>query len=800
MNYFTFNEERARRNGAQWQPIPIGKYRMFPNSELETCPLGFVCPANTTQPMYCPVGLFCPTPSLWFECPKGFFCPRSTVKPFKCHYFAQCDNATDSPTRYGIFGFVIALALFASYGFYIKSKLDARRRADKELALKKAGIGYGPVPVEEEELGIDKQHVSGQKMLFDIEFTDIGRVLPNGKAIMQRVSGKLSAGRSCAIMGPSGAGKSTLFSLLTGKAPRTSGEVKISGKVNELSKYAKLVGYVPQEDIMIRELTVSDILTHSAYMRLPADMSKDQIKDKVAQITTFLGLSHVNDSIIGTEAERGISGGQRKRVNIGMELVAEPSVLFLDEPTSGLDSSTSLDVCAQLRRIAEQQKMTVAAVIHSPSPAAFSQFHDFILLCKGGTLAYLGPRDEAPAYFESIGFKVPEGISESDFYMDVVSGVVPSSFDPNFTPALLPEYWIRHTRGEPLEIISKSSFSASGGHSDDNFLSNTWLTIVGLFTTIKEVIVEFFMWFGSLVICRTDPVRNTPNQFRVMVLCAKRAMLQVYRSLGTFLRDQGLHFMCGAFISIASSNMQYLRAQPDGVCAFAPIAVGEGSCKWPIDLLREVGIFMSVGVLFAGINVGTQTFGNELVVFWRDTASGQPTLPYFISKILVDVPRVILAAFMYSLSLILFWPYRSQYWTLYSIILALYFTAFGMGYFLSTIFRREVVGLVGTGFALAWALVLGGTTPSIAEITDPKPGNMLANFAWLWNCSSPRWAIEALYIHEVRARNYDIEIGKNHGYREGREVLAISYMTAIYFGWLVLAFLGLKLMNRDKQK
>ena len=97
-----------------------------------------------------------------------------------------------------------------------------------------------------------------------------------------------------------------------------------------------------------------------------------------------LGLVQIQDSIIGDEEQRGISGGQRKRVNVGLELVAEPSILFLDEPTSGLDSASALELCNTLRHIARQRKMVVAAVIHQPSPSAFAQFDDLLLLGKGG--------------------------------------------------------------------------------------------------------------------------------------------------------------------------------------------------------------------------------------------------------------------------------------------------------------------------------------------------------------------------------------------------------------------------------
>jgi ABC-type multidrug transport system ATPase subunit len=101
--------------------------------------------------------------------------------------------------------------------------------------------------------------------------------------------------------------------LLTGKVKRTSGIVRINGIQEELSKYKKLIGYVPQEDVMLRELTVKDILLHSARMRLPHDWKYDKIKQKVNDIIGSLGMAHVADSIIGDEVRRGISGGQRKR-------------------------------------------------------------------------------------------------------------------------------------------------------------------------------------------------------------------------------------------------------------------------------------------------------------------------------------------------------------------------------------------------------------------------------------------------------------------------------------------------------
>ncbi|KAH6572071.1 hypothetical protein BASA60_006843 [Batrachochytrium salamandrivorans] len=307
-------------------------------------------------------------------CPKNSFCPIGTVKPYSCGYLAYCPAGSATGDKFGV---VIVFAVVAAIIYFIfvwKASSDKERDLKRKSEQNKA---------DHEVLTDEQPQIGRLSQTFDIEFENLGLKLPNGVEIMGNVSGVLRSGHTCAIMGPSGAGKTTFVTLLTGKVARTSGHVTVNGVAEELSKYKKLIGYVPQEDIMMRDLTVRDILMHSARMRLPSDWDYAKIKDKVLDIISFLGMSHVAGSIIGDEETRGISGGQRKRVNIGMELVAEPSVLFLDEPTSGLDSSTSFEVCANLKNIARMQGLTVGAVIHSPSPATFRQFDDFMLLGKG---------------------------------------------------------------------------------------------------------------------------------------------------------------------------------------------------------------------------------------------------------------------------------------------------------------------------------------------------------------------------------------------------------------------------------
>lgn len=170
------------------------------------------------------------------------------------------------------------------------------------------------------------------------------------------------------------------MNVLCGKVQRTGGKLFISDKEAEIHEFKKMIGFVPQEDVMHRELSVKEVLLHSARIRLPQSFSAAEIEDFVDLLMRVLNLSHVQDSPIGDETKRGVSGGQRKRVNIGMELAALPVCLFLDEPTSGLDSTSALEVCESMQKLSGLG-MTLVSVIHQPRMEIFEKFDDILMVC-----------------------------------------------------------------------------------------------------------------------------------------------------------------------------------------------------------------------------------------------------------------------------------------------------------------------------------------------------------------------------------------------------------------------------------
>jgi ABC-type multidrug transport system ATPase subunit len=174
---------------------------------------------------------------------------------------------------------------------------------------------------------------------------------------------------------------------------------------------------------MIRECTVRENILFSARMRLPREGWPDsRICEYVDAVIEVLGLSECSNTLIGDPAgTRGVSGGQRKRTNIGIELAAAPAAIFLDEPTSGLDSAAALEVCRTLRAIADLG-LTVVAVIHQPRLEIFNSFDDLLLLAPGGVTAFIGRRDLVMPYFNDLGYKFSAGNNPADELLDFVAG------------------------------------------------------------------------------------------------------------------------------------------------------------------------------------------------------------------------------------------------------------------------------------------------------------------------------------------------------------------------------------------
>jgi len=265
------------------------------------------------------------------------------------------------------------------------------------------------------------------------------------KRVIDNVSFSILPGEMVAIMGPSGAGKTSALTTLAGYTPPSGGHVYMDGLslYDHYDVFRSAIGYVPQEDVMHRTLTVREVLYYQAKLNFPAEVKDPEIHERVSTVLRQLDLDDVEESIVGDEVRRGLSGGQRKRLNVAMELLSEPSLLLLDEPTSGLDARSAMQLIRQCRGLASAGR-TVVMTIHQPRREAFDLFDKLLLLTKGGKLAYFGPAREAKRFFtERSSLPGESAKNPADYVLDVLDPLDAHDMRPA-------EHWRRQFKNSPL--------------------------------------------------------------------------------------------------------------------------------------------------------------------------------------------------------------------------------------------------------------------------------------------------------------------------------------------------------------
>lgn len=236
------------------------------------------------------------------------------------------------------------------------------------------------------------------------------------KNILHQMSGTFKSGQLTAILGPSGAGKSSLMNILSGlKTKGVDGRIEISGVERDLKIFCKQSAYIEQYDHLLPHLSVEEYMDAAARLKLGKGVSDDERKSKIESIVKTLGLSSSKKTRISY-----LSGGERKRLSIGLELFDDPSFLFLDEPTSGLDSSSSLQCVGLLREIARRGR-TVVTTIHQPNSHLLDHF-DHLYIVAGGSCIYQGPVKSLVPYLQTFNLQCPKYHNPADFVMDVASG------------------------------------------------------------------------------------------------------------------------------------------------------------------------------------------------------------------------------------------------------------------------------------------------------------------------------------------------------------------------------------------
>ncbi|KAL8637416.1 MAG: hypothetical protein Q9228_005314, partial [Teloschistes exilis] len=465
------------QNASSWNTVPTTPSIFYRPIALPLSPVSAPdSPAvnGAFEPFVCPAGSYCPRGGKqMIKCPAGHWCSVGFEKALKCSLGASCPPGTTRnmsflpPAIILILDTMVLLTMvFFSVRRYFRNRhkktttkgnrlhrlnrpssfFDTTRKyhtlGDDDVVLEpritnvvraETGFGGNFTPIDPQtdddalisDLDLFIQSMSTcigtEKFGLSFEFNDL-KFQPEKatKPILSEVTGKIDRGSLWGVMGASGAGKSTFVNVLMGKTAHTGGTTKINGVPGDIKKYKKIIGYVPQDDIVLPELTVRENILHSARIRLPSSWTDSQIQRHVDILISCLQLAHVKDSLVGSAATPVISGGQRKRVSIGIELAAAPMALFLDEPTSGLDATSASAIMMTLKELS-RLNITVITIIHQPRAEIFESLDSLILFGKGRVI-YQGLEQDVQPYFENLGFHFPYSSNPADTIMDIIAG------------------------------------------------------------------------------------------------------------------------------------------------------------------------------------------------------------------------------------------------------------------------------------------------------------------------------------------------------------------------------------------
>ncbi|KAG7565754.1 ABC transporter-like [Arabidopsis suecica] len=248
------------------------------------------------------------------------------------------------------------------------------------------------------------------------------------KTLLDDVTGEACDGEILAVLGGSGAGKSTLIDALAGRVAEDSlrGTVTLNGEKVLQSRLLKVISaYVMQDDLLFPMLTVKETLMFASEFRLPRSLPKSKKMERVETLIDQLGLRNAADTVIGDEGHRGVSGGERRRVSIGIDIIHDPILLFLDEPTSGLDSTNAFMVVQVLKRIAQSGSIVIMS-IHQPS-ARIIDLLDRLIILSHGKSVFNGSPASLPSFFSNFGRPIPEKENITEFALDVIRELEGSS-------------------------------------------------------------------------------------------------------------------------------------------------------------------------------------------------------------------------------------------------------------------------------------------------------------------------------------------------------------------------------------
>ncbi len=539
----------------------------------------------------------------------------------------------------------------------------------------------------------------------------------NGKIGLHKLNFTENTGKLIGIMGGSGAGKSTLLNILNGNNEPSIGEVLVNGhNLHKEKKFLEgVIGYIPQDDMLIEELTVYQNLFYNSKLCFDG-YNDDQIHKLVIDKLNDLGLIETKDLKVGNFLNKVISGGQRKRLNIALELIREPSVLFVDEPTSGLSSRDSENIMDLLKELALKGKL-VYVVIHQPSSDIFKMFDKLLILDNGGYPIYNGNPVESVVYFKTLINQVNANESEcvacGNVNPEQIFNIIESKvLDENGSQT-------RSRRVSPLEW--NESYTAKLENDDNASKDN-----------------------------EKHPIKNTfkkPNfikQFKVFTIRDVLSKLSNTQYLYiNFLEAPLLAFILAMLIKYYKSNQEYLFSDNRNLPAY---------------------MFMCVIVaLFVGLTVSAEEIIRDRKILKRESFLNLSKGSYLFSKILI----LFFVSAIQTLTFVLIGNYimeiKGMYFDYWMVLFTASCFANMLGLNISSAFDSAVTIYILIPFLLIPQMLLSGVIVKFEELNPKISSQTIVPFSG--EAMASRWAFEALAVNQYVNNDYEKQI-----YRYDKEI------------------------------
>ncbi|KAI0839966.1 hypothetical protein F5Y06DRAFT_19342 [Hypoxylon sp. FL0890] len=769
------------------------------------------------EPVVCQQGYYCPKSSNGTEmitCPAGTYCQPGAPTPTPCNFGSHCPEGSTYetfliPVAVLILADVLVALAFLWYFIrrrFIRSReqtINGIRRGRNTFMV--ATTGYKEIPGETDRdsemlqmqatymptrdawtgfeaalefptpeistLDVSESSFSPQLRAFvesmrratdgarfglsfaysDLSFQPKGSTRP----ILQNVTGSIDRGSLTAVMGGSGAGKSTFVNVLMGKVTNTGGAVMINNVPGKIKRYKKLIGYVPQDDIVLPELTVYENILHSARIRLPRAWKDVDIQAHVNSVIDCLELSHVRDSLVGSVGKPVISGGQRKRVSIGMELAAAPMAIFLDEPTSGLDATAASSIMRTLKAIA-RLGISVIVIIHQPRMEIFEMLDDLILLANG-QIIYEGPEAEVQDFFESVGFHFPKHSNYGDVVTDIITG-------------------------------NGRAYKRSGDISKDALIAN-WAQSRQQ-ASIKEK-------HASIRYSRSSIAENNHKhrellrkrgapRWKQLWLCLARAMLQQWRTRTAFCFEMALASIAGLLLGLAENSKKGVLFTGTYNTPYEVISLATDYKSVP-----ELALLTAIAIGLVSAAPGVKVFSEEMLLYRREAEAGHSRIAYFLAKNISVIPRMVFGCMHFSTLLMLLAVPIINWGTAFLANLVYFYCIYGLASCVSMIVRREDAPLFATMISLIVG-ILSGAAPPLSSVQE-------WHMEWLWRASPGTWLAELYFGQLVEPFRYLYNVdlaAQASGFHldwHWRNVLFLLVIGTVY---RILAYFGLLVGNR----